>query len=296
MTTMRHNLREYLKKELWVVFVLLISIVLVLSGIFVPDRAFGDTSQEACIGGTPHNFEVTVQKYAMENEEGVRLFSCKRCSYSYEQIIPATGHVWGEWVIETEPTCETEGHEHRVCQKYPDNPHYENRTLSKLSDSGEHSYTVVDQTESTCTERGSQLLRCSVCGQTTTEETAPLGHEWGEWYTEVDPQIGQAGKSRRTCSRDASHIEYKSISPLLSQEEKPSASLGSDSETPLSFFTFVPNDVDKALWSIDLLAILLFIFLALPFIFQVTWIKKKRREAYEKARLQAQEERKRNKE
>lgn len=283
----KHKVQAYSQKVFAVFAALLLSVVLSFSGTFTSQSAFADNLDEACPLGGLHDFTVTIFEYATEDREGIRLFSCNKCGRQYEQTIPATGHAWGSWIVEVAPTCENEGYEYRVCQNYPSNPHYEERVMPALSASGTHSYVVVDRVESTCTEEGSLLYRCSVCGQTTSEVTPPSGHTWGDWYTETEPQVGKEGRSCRVCTKDPSHIEYESIPPLAApvQHKK-------DDLTPLApdtpadsnlFFTFEPNVVDAAVWSADLLLILVFVLLAIPFMFQVTWIKQKRSEASEKA-------------
>lgn len=279
-----------------VLFVLLLSFILGFGSPFVlTNKAFADIKDEECEKGGLHDFEVTIQVYATEDQEGVRLFLCKKCSYEYIQTIPATGHLWGNWIVEIQPSCEREGYGYRVCQNYANNPHYEEMVIPALSSSGEHSYSVVEQVKSTCVEEGYILYSCVVCEQVTTERTPPLGHSWGDWYTEVEPAIGEEGRSCRTCVHDPVHVEYKSIPALvmIKKEEKstPPPTAQPDPPQPSRFFTFEPNVVDAAVWTADILITVLFLFLALPFVFRMTWIKRKRSEAYEKARQQAREKR-----
>ena len=64
-----------------------------------------------------------------------------------------------------------------------------------------HNYTSV-VTKPTCTEGGYTTYTCSACGHSyTADETAPLGHNFGEWETTIEPTCTQKGEERKTCSR-----------------------------------------------------------------------------------------------
>ncbi|MBQ3099413.1 MAG: S-layer homology domain-containing protein [Clostridia bacterium] len=85
-------------------------------------------------------------------------------------VIPALGHVWGEWNEIKAPTCAEQGEKSRNC------------TVCGVSESGtvpvsEHSYgTAV--TEPTCTEDGFTAYICVNCGYGYTADSVPaLGHD-----------------------------------------------------------------------------------------------------------------------
>ena len=80
----------------------------------------------------------------------------------------------------TEPT-------HPVTTKPTEPPHTHSYTSSKVA--------------STCTNKGYTLHKCS-CGKSYTDnETAALGHSWGDWTVVTQPTTQQEGKQTRTCSR-----------------------------------------------------------------------------------------------
>ncbi len=60
--------------------------------------------------------EGVVTKYATCTEDGRKTYTCLRdgCEYSYDVVIPAKGHTFGEWITTKEPTC-ADGEEQRVC-------------------------------------------------------------------------------------------------------------------------------------------------------------------------------------
>ena len=63
-----------------------------------------------------------------------------------------------------------------------------------------HSYTST-KVAATCTKGGYTLHKCS-CGKSYTDnETAALGHSWGDWTVVTQPTTQQEGKQIRTCSR-----------------------------------------------------------------------------------------------
>ena len=73
-------------------------------------------------------------------------------------------------------------------------------TTKPTQPSHTHSYTST-KVAATCTKGGYTLHKCS-CGHSyTTDETAALGHSWGDWTVVTQPTTQQEGKQTRTCSR-----------------------------------------------------------------------------------------------
>ena len=63
-----------------------------------------------------------------------------------------------------------------------------------------HSYTST-KVAATCTNKGYTLHKCSCGSSYTSDETAALGHSWGNWTVVTQPTTQQEGKQTRTCSR-----------------------------------------------------------------------------------------------
>ena len=64
-----------------------------------------------------------------------------------------------------------------------------------------HSYLPV-VTAPTCTEGGYTTYTCSLCGDSyVADETAPLGHDLGDWFTVTEAACEAEGLERRACSR-----------------------------------------------------------------------------------------------
>ena len=83
-------------------------------------------------GPHEHRYHISVERRAGEHEDGVRLYVCEICGETYREVIPASGHVWSEWVVEREATEDREGIRCRVCTRYPEHPHYEYETIPRL--------------------------------------------------------------------------------------------------------------------------------------------------------------------
>ena len=271
----------------------LIAICFVVLIALLPHAAYADE----CPAGGNHTYSVIIVSHATEDDEGLRRFTCTKCGYVFDQAIPATGHLWGPWTVEVEPTCTSEGSEYRVCAKYPDHPHYEYRLLYPLSPTAEHAFEVIDQKEATCTEQGYRVLVCGICGDAITEETDVLGHEWGEWIVDVEPTATEEGRRYRVCLHDEEHVEYEVVPPVgaaFDSQPEPSrapivvSDSGEDDEQGVGFWSG-PNAVDAVLLGADFTAIVVFFLFAIPLLFQRKWIKGRRAKAIEQFRAQAAE-------
>lgn len=109
----------------------------------------------------------------------------------------------------TEPTDGTEETTEPVDASDPTEPEQETTegteptqppTTKPTEPPHTHSYTST-KIAATCTKGGYTLHKCS-CGKSyTTDETAALGHSWGDWTVVTQPTTQQEGKQTRTCSR-----------------------------------------------------------------------------------------------
>lgn len=62
-----------------------------------------------------HNFVREEVKRAACEAEGLALLTCLRCGEEEEEVLPATGHLFGSWECTSSPGCETPGEESRTC-------------------------------------------------------------------------------------------------------------------------------------------------------------------------------------
>ena len=64
-----------------------------------------------------------------------------------------------------------------------------------------HDMSFTEQVPATCTTDGYKKYKCAACNEESTESLNALGHSFGEWQETT-------GGHMRTCSHDASHIQY----------------------------------------------------------------------------------------
>lgn len=118
-----------------------------------------------------HTYKYEVKTPATCTEEGVRLVSCETCSYTAEEVIPATGHTPGEWEITSAATCTKEGLKVRKCTECGET--VETQKIDKTA----HTMSAWNQSAApTCTEAGSRVRTCTLCGYTETEAVNAIGH------------------------------------------------------------------------------------------------------------------------
>ena len=162
--------------------------------------------------------------------------TCAKCSEKEERTLKATGHEWGEWQTTLAQTCTTDGKEERICSKCSKK---EERTLkatghksetvgAKAPTCKEDGYTgdevckVCHETlnkgttipktdshewgkwttvrESTCTEKGEQSRKCTVCGEEEIESLPLAKHTWDNGKVTQAPSYTKVGVKTWTCS------------------------------------------------------------------------------------------------
>ena len=64
-----------------------------------------------------------------------------------------------------------------------------------------HDMSLTEHVPATCTSDGYKKYKCATCNEESTERLNLLGHSFGEWQETTDGHM-------RTCSHDASHIQY----------------------------------------------------------------------------------------
>lgn len=163
--------------------------------------------------------------------------TCSKCSEKEERTLKATGHEWGEWKITLAQTCTTDGKEERICSKCSEK---EERTLkatghksetvgAKAPTCKEDGYTgdevckVCHETlnkgttipktdshewgkwtikrESTCTEKGEQSRKCTVCGEEEIESLPLAKHTWDNGKVTQAPSYTKVGIKTWTCKK-----------------------------------------------------------------------------------------------
>lgn len=156
-------------------------------------------------------------------ESGYSEEYCTECGKIFAKIENAepSGHDFCEWRLVKAPTCTEPGTEERVCRNCG---HAETRIAEAAGhDFGEAlpceegvvcvkcgaAMPTVPHTcatrgkEATCTESGYKETYCTVCGKVIGErtESAALGHDYGEWETDIAATCVAEGVEKRVCIR-----------------------------------------------------------------------------------------------
>lgn len=142
---------------------------------------------------------------------GEHCASCKEV-FKAQEVIPATGHVAGEVVIENDSRtgddkCSQNGTYEEVTRCVKCNKELKRETVT-VTASGHKAAAAVKEKEvaATCTTKGSYDLvtECSVCGKELSRETKSieaLDHAFGEWKVTKTATCCYSGTKERTCSR-----------------------------------------------------------------------------------------------
>ena len=109
-----------------------------------------------------------------------------------------SGHVAGDWIIDSEPGCSTEGEMHKECTEC--GTVMETETIPAT---GEHTESewIIDE-EPTCVSDGSRHKECTECGETLTTEIIPSSgeHTEGEWIIDREPNCIAGGSRHKECT------------------------------------------------------------------------------------------------
>ncbi len=72
-----------------------------------------------------HSHVLSEEVHATCTAPGYRLYTCQYCGDVLREGFAALGHVWGPWVVESEPTTTEEGKRQRTCLHDPSHVEYE---------------------------------------------------------------------------------------------------------------------------------------------------------------------------
>jgi len=139
--------------------------------------------------------------------------TCKRegCDYSTYSEIAATGHTAGQWIIDVEATCTTEGSKHQVCVTCGETLKTEKIPVVAHSFSA---WMVVEA--STCAKQGYEERSCS-CGESETRELALKNHTMS-WITDKEPTYVETGLMHQECSVCGVKQSENTIIPVKTHE------------------------------------------------------------------------------
>jgi len=152
---------------------------------------------------TGHDYEAVVTDPTC-TEGGYTTYTCKNdATHTYiADEVPALGHKPGDpiEVATKDPTCTEPGYvdyniQCVVCEEVLRNGR---RDIPATG----HDYEAV-VTDPTCTEGGYTTYTCKNDATHTyiANETAALGHDWGDWVVTKQPTYSAKGEERRDCNR-----------------------------------------------------------------------------------------------
>lgn len=123
-------------------------------------------------------------------------YHCKWCDEVLQQQepVPALEHKYGEWIVDSAPTCTQEGERHRNCEICGDE--LQRETLAKLP----HTYDKeVVTKEPTCQETGLRHSECA-CGARMDDIVIPkISHVASEWITTQSATCTAQGSRHKIC-------------------------------------------------------------------------------------------------
>lgn len=169
-----------------------------------------------------------------EENGGIEYWHCDGCDKYFADAdaqneitrndipVAAPGHDWDEGAVTKAATCEESGTKVYTCRH--DASHTKTETVPALG----HSLTLVPAVAATCEEDGhSAYYVCGRCNKLFADGTAAieitdpasvvitaLSHDWSDWETITPASENTTGLERRTCSRDASHVETRVLPKL----------------------------------------------------------------------------------
>ncbi len=139
-------------------------------------------------------------------EQGYTTYTCTTCGDSYvDSYVDALDHSFGSWIVTTKPSCTKVGEERRDCDACE---HYETREVKALG----HSYTPI-VTDPACSEQGYTTYTCA-CGDSYVDDyVEATGHTYGNWYTTKSPTCTEKGEEEHKCSV-CQHTETRTTASL----------------------------------------------------------------------------------
>lgn len=162
----------------------------------------GTVTCQRCGQTHEHKWDTEVISEASCTTDGVTRHTCSICGDTYDDVVKATGHIWGYKVTGTNKSvCEC-----KVCGK-----------------TKEHNFSIFSDKESekkdpTCTKAGMVVATCADCGRRrwVYDETRPaLGHDW------KDNGNGTATCQRDGCGKSHTHtLDEGEVTTKPSCEEK----------------------------------------------------------------------------
>lgn len=219
-----------------------------------------------------HDYQVEIIKYAEDDQDGLRQYTCRHCGDTYTEIMPRTGHQYGSWYTVTEVSCTHDGVQRRQCEACG---HQEEKVILA---SGIHDYQETI-TLPTCTEAGVKKYECRICGHTYQEIIEATGHKWGEPIVVREATVEEEGLQQKICEHNEAHVLEETI-PQLAENENHDIPVGvTDTDISSEPITRVLlfNRMDVLLALMNITAGGIYIFLIRRDQYVINWDRRKRR-------------------
>ena len=166
-----------------------------------------------------HVYEKNTVKKPTCTEKGLIEYTCKYCGDTYTKQVPATGHNYGEWIVDKKPTEKADGHRYKQCANCG---HRIEETIPKLNH--DHKAKLVKGKAATCTEYGTKdYYFCEGCGKKFSDSQCKhevtdkdlvikaTGHDYKSEMTKA-PTCTEEGIITYTC-KNCSHNYTEKIKP-----------------------------------------------------------------------------------
>ncbi|MGN0487301.1 MAG: hypothetical protein ACI4GB_08730 [Acutalibacteraceae bacterium] len=149
-----------------------------------------------------------IESEATCQKEGVKSRLCKSCMVKETELIPKE-HVYGSWQTVKAYTCTEDGSEIRYCYYCSLS---ETRTVAAAHRIDESSW-IID-VKPTCQSEGSRWAICTACGNMVSDvmpvdENAHSYSGANEGWQEIDKPCDVGATHYRVCTKDSSHVELK---------------------------------------------------------------------------------------
>lgn len=146
---------------------------------------------------------------------------CKRCgefvkeTEEFDDKNPATGHTWGEWIVDEEATCTKAGKHHRFCET--EGCRYNNKAQEGTIKAKGHD-TVTVTVPATCASAGTMTTTCKTCGETiATAVLDKLQHQY-VWKTTKEAKACQTGEMVCVCKLCGDVKETRVVEPTADHQ------------------------------------------------------------------------------
>ena len=98
-----------------------------------------------------------------KDKNGYNEYECRICGNTYREVTALCKGLWGDWIIDIEPTCTQAGKKHRVC---PENSaHIEYDNISPIG----HEFEEKEK-KLYCDKDGEVIFACKNCGEEYSEK------------------------------------------------------------------------------------------------------------------------------